>query len=463
MRRRRTAILLCLSLVVLVGVSSAHGAHSSSRFDSPIPYTFLYTGAAATVGLTALGVGTRSGSAVSRRVHRLVPDLQATEFVVPPTLAMALRYGARGLFFACFVLVVLHGVLGPQTPAENFATVFGWGVWISGIGLFSMLVGSPWYVLSPWRTVYDGLDRLKTGELALIGEYPQRLQGWPALIGIVLVGFLENLTTASGSPSATATLIILYASIMTVGAVAFGEEWLRRADVFAVLYRQFGRVAPIESVRTDDDGYRLSIRSPLNGCTAPLRDLSLVFFVVSMVYIVSFDGFSTTASFQRTLSTVDMFGSRPGSAVLLYVLGLGVFWASFVVISGLIRRRASDGGEWRVIARAFAPTILPIAAAYELAHYYPYVLDSAGRLPAVVGSAVLGLTIEPIAPLGWLTLRSFWVSQVVLIIVGHLIAVIAAHSVATERYASVSMARKAHDPLVAMMIGYTLLSLWIIS
>jgi uncharacterized membrane protein len=52
---------------------------------------------------------------------------------------------------------------------------------------------------------------------------------------------------------------------------------------------------------------------------------------------------------------------------------------------------------------------------------------------------------------------------VFLIVVGHVIAVVAAHTVAVERYRSLSAARKGHLPLLVLMIGYTVLSLWIIS
>jgi hypothetical protein len=58
---------------------------------------------------------------------------------------------------------------------------------------------------------------------------------------------------------------------------------------------------------------------------------------------------------------------------------------------------------------------------------------------------------------------AFWGSQVVLVVVGHVVAVVAAHLAATARYGSPRRARRAHLPLVVVMVGYTVLSLWIIS
>ena len=53
--------------------------------------------------------------------------------------------------------------------------------------------------------------------------------------------------------------------------------------------------------------------------------------------------------------------------------------------------------------------------------------------------------------------------QELLIVVGHVIAVVAAHRVALVRSETASQARRMHSPLVVLMVGYTVLSLWIIS
>jgi hypothetical protein len=105
---------------------------------------------------------------------------------------------------------------------------------------------------------------------------------------------------------------------------------------------------------------------------------------------------------------------------------------------------------------AFAPTVLPIAAAYDVAHNYPYVIENLARLLELT-------TGVAVSPLGWLSLPVFWGSQVILVVVGHVVAVVAAHRVAMGRYESSTAAQRGHFPLVVLMIGYTVLSLWIIS
>jgi hypothetical protein len=453
MEWRRVAIVVCVSLVALAGVASAHQIRSS-RFAAPIPLRFLFTGAGVTVAATAAWLGRTGDTSSTARTWR-APS------VIPGPLAAGLRYGARAVFFIGFLVAIARGLFGPQVAAENFATVFAWAVWVKGVGLLSILIGSPWRVLSPWRTLYDGLTRLEGHDIALLDGYPSWLGHWPALCGFVVgIGIFENLTVIPRSPAATAVVIAGYAAAMVLGAVAFGEEWFQRADALSVLYGLFGRVAPIRFVEVDG-GYRVTFHPPWTGCTQSVEGLGLVGFVVATVYTVSFDGFTNTPEYQTVLFGLrDALGTGPATSVLVYVLGLCGFVAAFVGVSAVMARVAGEGRRWRDTALAFAPTVLPIAAAYEVAHNYPFVIERLGRLVALAWSLALS-PVEPVTLLGWLSLPAFWVSQVLLIVAGHIIAVVAAHAVVVERYGT--LARRAHLPLVALMVGYTVLSLWIIS
>lgn len=252
--------------------------------------------------------------------------------------------------------------------------------------------------------------------------------------------------------------------MMIGGAVLYGTSWFRRADPLGVLYRLFGRVATIKLSRTNNGGYDLEVRPPWQGCLDPVESVPLVVFVIATVYTVSLDGFTSTRLFQTILFGVrDALGTGPGTSMLLYAFGLGGFVCSFGLGSWLTERLgATTTRDWLAAARWFAPTVLPIAAAYEVAHNYPYVIRNLGQLLVIAVRPILP-GIEPFEPLGWLSLSLFWGSQVVLIVLGHVIAVVAAHYVAVDRYDSIAAARRGHLPLVVLMVGYTVLSLWIIS
>ena len=444
-------------LLALSGTASAHGAVGGG-IEAPIPLWLLYTGAGATVALTAgwLAVGERrsTGERGTGDTHSGSESVYR-ELTIGPGGAQLLRAFGRSLGLVALALVILGGLIGPQVQAENVATVLFWPVWLKGLGLVAMLAGSPWRVVSPWETLYRGLVRLEGDRIALLGAYPDRLAHWPALVGfLALVGVAENLTTLPRSPRLTAVVVAGYALVMLVGALAVGPRWFRRADPLSVIYRLFGRVAPIAIERTDG-GYRLSLRPPWRDCTRPVTDRALVAVAVATVYTVSFDGLTNTRPFQTALSGLGTLGTPTGTAIGLYVAGFTLFVASYRVA---VRYAGRLGGENRVDPpRAFAGSLLPIAAAYELAHTYPFVLRNTGAL------VELG-TAGRLAPalLAWLPVAGFWASQVLLIVGGHVVAVVAAHTVATERH-GLGRGRRAHLPLVVVMVGYTVLSLWIVS
>ena len=446
-----------LSVVACSGVASAHEV-GGSRFETPIPLVFLFAGAGVTVGATALWLGANERSPAAFGGRRRLATL-------PQSLVSRASLVARALFVTLALVALVHGLLGRQVQAENLATVFVWPLWIKGVGLVAILVGSPWRVLSPWRTFYDGLVRLEGREIAVLGGYPDRLGVWPALLGFVVgIGLIENLTTTPRSPRLTVLIVAGYTLVMLLGGVAFGPRWFRQADTLAVLYRMFGRTAPVRVERTNADGVSIEAVPPWQGATAAVPSLGLVAFIVAAVYTISFDGFTSTPEFQTLLfATREGTGLGPAAQVLIYLLGLGAFVGSFLLVSGLVEYLArGEVGRWRHTARAFAPTVIPITVAYELAHNYPFVVRNLGQFLTVGGELLLATELS-VALLDWLSLPLFWGSQVLLIVAGHVVAVVAAHLVAVRRYGTPRAARRGHLPLVLLMVGYTVLSLWIIS
>jgi len=454
--RRILRVSVCLGLAAAgAGTARAHGV-GGTRFDAPIPIDLLFLGAAATVGFTAVWLaltGRRSDQPRRIRIGTL-----------PPGVTSALAVAARIAFLIAVAAVFYAGFFGPRVPAENVATVFVWPVWVRGLALVAIVAGSPWRLLSPWLTAYEAFSRLEGSDVALLGAYPAWLREWPALAFFVAgIGVLENLTVVPRSPRFTATVVALYAVVMLVGGVCFGREWFRNADAFDVFYRLLGRVAPLD-VTVDSGGYlRVDLTPPWRGATRPVSSSVVAGFVVATVYTLTFDGFSSTPEYQALLFDArDLLGMGPEVSLLLYVAGFLAFLVAFALVVVAIGSLVEDGESRRAVAVAFAPTILPISAAYEVAHNYPYALRNVAQLATVASSHVRPSPWTP-EPLWWLTLPAFWWSQVALIVGGHLVAVVAAHGVATRRYASDSAVRRTHVPMTGLMITYTVLSLWVVS
>lgn len=449
MLRRRALSTVLLTLFLVPSTVAAHEV-GGARFESPIPLTYLLGSAAVTVAVTALWLGWSGrppGDNWSLSLGRISPRTFGTVRTVG---LVVFSVGVLG--------ALLAGFLGPQAAAENFATALVWGVWIKGIGLVAILVGSPWSALSPWNNFHRVLSWLE-GEEVSWTDYPNRLGVWPAVAGFVLVvGVAENLLGLSQQPTLTVGLVAMYAVVMLLGGVGTGSAWFARADFLSVLYRSFSRVAPVAAERVDD-GVQVNVFPPWRGCTQPVDEPGMASFIVALVYTVSFDGFTSTPEYQSLLFAArESLATGTATALLLYLFGLVTFLAVFFATATL-----SDtfGGESAQPAKAFAPTVIPIAAAYEFAHYYPFVAGNLSRSIEIV-SGLLGVPAN-VSVLWWLSIPMFWASQVVLIVAGHLIAVVAAHGVAVDRYRTLQAARRGHLPLVVLMIGYTVLSLWIVS
>lgn len=426
------------------GPARAHGTDLAA-FEAPIPLALLLGGAAATVALTAglLAVG-GTVSVEGRSLVRL-----------PERAVRATRSVGRLGFVVLVVAAIGHGLIGRQVVTENLATLVVWPVWLYGLAFVAILAGSPWDTLSPWRATYEWLCRLEGGRIQRL-TLPQSLGVWPALVGFLLVvGIVGNLTAIPRNPAATAGFVAAGWAMLVGGGVVFGPAWFRQADPLAVLYRLFGRVAPVSVERPVDDGGSVTLvgRPPWVGAANPVATRTLAAFVVAMVYTVSFDGFVETPEYQAGLVAVySVVGSIVPVGVVFYLAGFCVFVG---VLWSVARMTGALGGFDRPV-RTVAPTVIPIAAAYEVAHAFPFVLGSLGQLPAALGSPAVDF-------IGWLSLPAFWGSQVGLIVLGHVVAVIAAHKVVFRRVESQRRALVAHLPLVALMVGYTVLSLWIVS
>lgn len=462
-----TAGWFALGVALAAGVASAHRLEAAA-FAVPIPLWLLYAGAGVTVAATAGWLGWGDASQV--------PTTPRWVGNVPSGLAKGVRTAVRVGFLAVFLLVLVHGLVGPSAAAENLATVVVWPLVLKGVALVAVLAGSPWRTLSPWETLYDLLVAVEGDDIAVLEGYPDRLGSWPAVVGFVLgVGVLENLTVATRSPSTTVAVAGGYAAIMLVGGVVFGREWFARADALAVLFDLLGRVSVLRVVTpwtgadaADKTGesVRFELRPPWSGCLDAVRDGSLVVFVVAAVYTVSFDGFTATATFRDLrFAAVDAVGLGV-AGVSLYLFGLVVFVVSYLLAARLSALAARGGTDRHLgtarASRAFAGSVVPIAAAYEVAHNYPFVLANAAQALVVARDILFG-TGGSVSVLGWLPVPAFWTSQVALVVAGHLVGVVAAHGVATRLTATAAGARRVHAPFVAVMIGYTVLSLWVIS
>jgi hypothetical protein len=448
-------------------IAAAHGL--VGRTDLPIP-RWLFAWAAAVVlvvsfvGLAVLWPRPRLQEAVpERRVLRL-PGPRVWE-------ALA---GAIGI--ALFVLVVYAGYAGTQTATANFAPTWIYVVFWVGLPIASLLFGDVFRAFNPWRAAARAVSwaasRVSRGPLPEPLPYPQRLGRWPAALGILCFAWLELVYANRDDPSTLATLSLVYAGVNLAGMSVYGiEQWTGRADAFSVYFGLFARLSPLHW----EEG-RLRARVPLAGAPKLPAAAGTVALLCTMIGTTSFDGFSQGPAWTDLVPHLQSFFSDLGlsSEHALEAAGTLGLICVVLIIAGLYqlgiagmrtigsRRDAAD------LAQSFAHSLIPIALAYVVAHYFSllvYQVQALGYLgsdPLGDGSNLLG-TADWTIDYGIVGATGIWYVQVAALVLGHAAGLTLAHDRALAMYRKARDATRSQYWMLAVMVGFTSLGLWLLS
>jgi hypothetical protein len=274
--------------------------------------------------------------------------------------------------------------------------------------------------------------------------------------------------------------------------VAFGQvAWLRHAELFEVELGWFGRIGPIGrravsaqlcdgcgeqcsfercidcpecSVAADDSERRPELRPWIVGLGDVVRaGWSDAAFIVLALAGVTYDGLRET-SFGAALigwllpPITGAFGVTLTAFLLVDTVAFALVVAAFLLAfaSMLSLTRMIAGIELTNIGR-YAATLLPIAAGYLIAHYLTLVIQGIVWVPSLIADPLMSLAPE----LDWIPVSLVWYVSVAAIVGGHIAGIVLAHRLALRD--SPGRATLAGLPVVALMIGYTVLSLWIIA
>jgi hypothetical protein len=119
-------------------------------------------------------------------------------------------------------------------------------------------------------------------------------------------------------------------------------------------------------------------------------------------------------------------------------------------------------------ARAFAHALIPIAAGYLVAHYFSLLAYNGQDLwrlasdPLGNGSNLFGGANASIN-YGVISATGIWYVQVGALVCGHVAALVLAHDRALELYGSARAATRSQFVMLALMVAFTCLGLWLLS
>ena len=463
--RRGAIALLCAA----AARSEAHGF--GQRYDLPIPLGFYVVGAALIVAVSCVMLVLFVRPAPKEQLFPRL-DLLAyrpMRFLASPAVIAILRFVA----VAALALIVAAGLFGNQSPFRNIAPITVWALWWVGMAYFSALIGDLWRVVNPLETLYAAAERtysrLRGGkQLGRNLVLPSSIEIWPVVVLYLVFLWMEMAWEGSDSPAAIAAAIMAYAVLTWIGMWLYGREaWLERGEVFTRVFGVIARFSPTRIELVDRRIATWELRPYAVGLLArePVS-ASEIALVLVILAAVSFDGFMETpawAGLVEALSSPDEPAHWLRSAGLLTAPLL--FLVVYLVFCRLI---AASGSTTRRIAGLFVLTLVPIAIAYLIAHYASF-LAMAGQylIPLVSdpfgwGWNLFGTAQHFVRP-GIVDARLVWIISVAAIVAGHVAALYLGHLLAMHEFRDRRAAVRSQWPMLVLMVGYTMLSLWIIA
>ncbi len=390
--------------------------------------------------------------------------------------------GAVGV--GVLALVVYSGLHGTPDTAFNFSVTFVFVTFWLGVVLLSVLFGDLFRAFNPWRAVarvFSGGFRLIAGQSAAAPiRLPERLGCWPAVIGLLAFVWLELVYGALGltrgvQPHDTAVATLVYSAITFAAMALFGvETWVERGETFSVYFRMFSTLSLLE-VRDRVLGRRRFLSGPPSW-EVVAGSLALVLITIGST---SFDGAQEGVLSSPITSTFEWFQNRGLSGLAAFRITNSIF---LVLVMGAVSlffwlgirgmHTVSGSPPVRELARSFAHTLIPIALAYLVAHYFSLVVFQEQAQftyllsdPLGDGSNILGTAncSGPCINYGLISANGVWYVQVAALVIGHVAGLTLAHDRAITVYADYAKASRSQYWMLAVMVGFTCLGLFLLS
>lgn len=341
----------------------------------------------------------------------------------------------------------------------------------------SVLFGDVFKAFSPWRAFARGAAWIATkvsrSGLPAPLLYPPRLGRWPAAATILAFVWIELIYEGASDPSKLAVLALAYAAVQLIGMNLYGiEPWSRYGDGFSVYFGLFARISPLRWERG-----ALFARPPLSGLTTLDIVPGTVALLCTMIGTTSFDGFSQGPTWQsiqpEMIMTIRDIGIEQSTAIRIAdTLGLV---CAVLIVTGLyvlgvagMRRDTHVGLSTRELGGRFAHSLVPIACAYVLAHYFSALWFNGQGLvylasdPLGQGSDLFG-TADSSIDYNSISANAIWYVQVGSLVLGHVAGLILAHDRALVTFKDLRAATRSQYWMLAVMIAFTSLGLWLLS
>jgi hypothetical protein len=393
-------------------------------------------------------------------------------------------------------VAIYAGLRGTEAPDRNFALTFLFVTAWLGFPLFSVVFGNVFKPFNPWRAIgraAGGAFEAIAGQRPAHLPYPEALGRWPAAVGLVAFVWLEIVYGVSGgvavgvNPHAAGVAALIYSGYALTMMAIFGvEKWCERGEVFSVYFGMFSRLGFLEA----REG-RLGMRRPLSGAASWATVPGSAAVVIASIATTSFDGASEGA-YKDGLETVfewllDLGLGQTGAVrltdtIFMALTCVGVALVYLIGVRGMATVQGAP--SFQKLRSAFAHTLIPIAFAYLVAHYFSlfvfqeqaqftYLLsDPLGTTTTnLFGTAYSGLDLglfrigkaDGGIDYSVLSASAIWYVQVGALVVGHVVGLVLAHDRATALWGDYRQAARSQYWMLAVMVAFTCFGLYLLS
>ncbi len=414
---------------------------------------------------------------------------------IPPGTVARLADWRRGLFiaprewrlilswisFAVLAGLIVAGFVGSRDPLSNPLPLVFWTLLWGGLAIVEGLVGdvwawiNPWY--GPWRLLAGLLRRPTDGSRCL----PGGVGYWPAAVLFLAFAWFELIYPAPEDPERLAIVLAIYFAANLVAMLVFGyAAWMRQGECLSAFFLVISRLALLSGSDIRREGERdravdLALPGARLASAEPLP-LSGILFLLLALSSVSFDGLSRTFAWLGLVGVNPLdFPGRSGVVGVNTVGLIGMAVAlpgAFLLAVWLGQKLAGDPEHFFRAAGSLAWSIIPISLAYHFAHNLTALLVNSQYALAAISDPLAngwdlfgtaGMHVHAGITAGYDSAWAIWNAQAIVIIAGHVLAVLVAHVIAWRLHGSGRRAVLSQIPLALLMIGYTVFGLWLLA
>lgn len=442
---KKLLFIVLLVILLLPNSVSAHGIGQVYALPVPLKYYLLGAGLAVAFSFFIIAL-------FLNKKHDLGND---KIFTLPWLPAILKTTKVVSIFL--LLLVVFAGVVGRQNPTGNFASMFFWIYFLLGMGILSIFIGNIWDKINPWKIITNWVH----------SDSQKSTREVPRAVGIILLLSLfwwELVSGVSFVPRILGMILALYTLVNLIMAKVY-VDWYEKGEVFSILFGFIGRLAHFRIGENNSSIKALNENKKLDG---GMQDWLMLGVASILLAGASFDSLKESVMWFNWVKALGFStASKPAETIGLILVPV-FFLLTYLLAIWIVQKLVGKNYQIGTLARKFVVSLIPIAFGYTLAHNFSLFVVTAPRLFAVISDPFgfgwnLFRTSQYIQRDLILGAKAVWFIEIGFIILAHIIGVIYAHVIALNIFKDSKLALRTQYPMALLMVGYTVLTLWLLS